>query len=412
MLQVKRYLVAAAFLMLCVFSIVVADAAGVKARTVEVEGVGDDRRTAIEAGLVEAISQVTGISITNQQLSTVSTSNSTVSLGTSSISLSSMSETSSDEMSSSLSGSVRSYQVVEVFNGRDGRVHAKLSVDVNHYEADASNQRRRIAVVPFRLPDGAGQEIEQFRKYVNQGAVDYVTGTRHFSVVDRNFENERFKEFLRLLLPDVGQSERARIGNTSGTDYLVVGEILEFETVKTSQYVEYTKETLTKVQKKVAIVWRVIEAATGQVLVSGTINRSLNATRPEIGLKLGSEIGETINNIIYPIVALDYSNGRISLSQGGTSMRVGRVYTLNRYGKVQYDPYTKEAMAREEIPVGTVRIVSVSPKISYAQILSCSVDLDGMAPKEYVLRAQPSDSETSASGTVGVQVQPTMVPAW
>ena len=65
-------------------------------------------------------------------------------------------------------------------------------------------------------------------------------------------------------------------------------------------------------------------------------------------------------------------------------------------------------MAREEIPVGKVRIVSVSPKISYAEVVDCRVDLTGMGSKEYVLRALPEES-----GSRGARkVRKTMTPNW
>ena len=266
-------------------------------------------------------------------------------------------------------------------------------------------------MVPFRIPEDAPAQYEKFQQFISQGAVDYVTSTRHFAVVDRSYEKERIFEFLRLLLPDVNRDERARIGNSTGTDYLVVGDIMNYQTRKTKTKVPYTNEILEKETTSATVAWRVLEAATGQILAAGTLKKDFNSIDPDIGRTIGEEIAEKIADIIYPIVALEFSNGRISLAQGGGSMKVGRVYTLNRYGKVQIDPYTREPMAREEIPVGKVRIVSVSPKISYAEVIDSRVDLSGMGPKEYVLRAIDDGLSGSSRGAAKPAVK-TMTPAW
>lgn len=187
-----------------------------------------------------------------------------------------------------------------------------------------------------------------------------------------------------------------------------MGDILSFDSKESTTIVPYTKEKITKSETNATVAWRVLEAATGQVLASGTIKKSYPSKDVDVARQIGEEIGEKITDIIYPIVALDYNNGRISLAQGGSSMKVGRVYQLNRYGKVQTDPYTHEPMAREEIPVGKVRIVSVSPKISYAEVVDCRVDLTGMGPKEYVLRALPEESGSRG----GRKIRKTMTPNW
>ena len=339
---------------------------------------------------MEAVAKVRGLSVANVQATARAATSSKVAVAGKSLGMDTSHESGFDATATETNGSVKSYEVLDAKEDAQGRWQVKISADVSVYESDASNNRRRIAFVPFRMPE------------------DYVTSTRHFSVVDRTYDGERLVEFLRLLLPDVGRDERARIGNSSGTDYLVVGDILSFDSKESTVIVPYTKEKITKSETNATISWRVLEAATGQVLASGTIKKAYPSKDVDVARQIGEEIGEKITDIIYPIVALDYNNGRISLAQGGSSMKVGRVYQLNRYGKVQTDPYTHEPMAREEIPVGKVRIVSVSPKISYAEVVDCRVDLTGMGPKEYVLRALPEES-----GSRGARkVRKTMTPNW
>lgn len=396
---------------LSVLSLSVA-AAGITTKTVNASGFGPDRREALNAALVEAVAKVRGLSVANVQATARAATSSKVAVAGKSLGMDTSHESGFDATATETNGSVKSYEVLDAKEDAQGRWQVKISADVSVYESDASNNRRRIAFVPFRMPEeqspAQAKRYEAVAQRLSLGAVDYVTSTRHFSVVDRTYDGERLVEFLRLLLPDVGRDERARIGNSSGTDYLVVGDILSFDSKESTVIVPYTKEKITKSETSATISWRVLEAATGQVLASGTIKKAYPSKDVDVARQIGEEIGEKITDIIYPIVALDYNNGRISLAQGGSSMKVGRVYQLNRYGKVQTDPYTHEPMAREEIPVGKVRIVSVSPKISYAEVVDCRVDLTGMGPKEYVLRALPEESGSRG----GRKIRKTMTPNW
>ena len=397
--------------LLSVLSLSVA-AAGITTKTVNASGFGPDRREALNAALVEAVAKVRGLSVANVQATTRAASSSKVAVAGKTVGMDASHESGFDATASETHGSVKSYEVLDAKEDAKGRWQVKISADISVYESDASNNRRRIAFVPFRMPEeqspAQAKRYEAVAQRLSLGAVDYVTSTRHFSVVDRTYDGERLVEFLRLLLPDVGRDERARIGNSSGTDYLVVGDILSFDSKESTVIVPYTKEKITKSETNATVSWRVLEAATGQVLASGTIKKSYPSMDVDVARQIGEEIGEKITDIIYPIVTLDYNNGRISLAQGGSSMKVGRVYQLNRYGKVQTDPYTHEPMAREEIPVGKVRIVSVSPKISYAEVVDCRVDLTGMGPKEYVLRALPEESGSRG----GRKIRKTMTPNW
>ena len=408
MLTLKRYFTQAALAAALAGVVSAAMAAGITTKTVAAEGYGANRKEAVNAALVEAVAKVRGLSIENSSTSAKASASTGVSIGDKSLRMGAVSESSADVTATETGGSVKSY-TVESVTQEQGRVRAKISADISVYKADRSTNRRSIAIVPFRIPDRAPASYVEFQKFINQGAVDYVTSTRHFAVGDRNFERERSTEFLRLMQPDVDRDERARIGNSTGADYLVVGDIMRYETKSAKVVVPYTKEVIDKQTTSATVAWRVIEAATGQVLASGTFKKEFPTADADVGSAVGESIGETIADIIYPIVALEFNNGRISLAQGGSSMKVGRLYTLNRYGKVQTDPYTHEPMAREEIPVGTVRIVSVSPKISYAEVVDSRVDLSGMGPKEYVLRAMSGDEAGASRPAAAPQ---TMTPNW
>ena len=240
--------------------------------------------------------------------------------------------------------------------------------------------------------------------------MDYLTGTRHFAVLDRDFQGDRLGELAGLLNPDVKPEERARIGNSLGSDYVLVGQINNFVLKQNNKQDPYTKEISKVIEGHVSLSWRLIEAATGQIAASGTEDKIVKLKKPEDVYEQGAEdgyaIGAKLSNIIYPIMALAYNNGTLTLSQGGDTVKVGDVYNLVKYGKVLEDPYTGEPLARDEIKVGQVRISDVSPKISHASVIKSNVDLVGLVPREYILRALPREEAQQTKKKVVKTQQP------
>lgn len=198
--------------LLSVLSLSVA-AAGITTKTVNASGFGPDRREALNAALVEAVAKVRGLSVANVQATARAASSSKVAVAGKSLGVDSSHESGFDATATETHGSVKSYEVLDAREDVPGRWKVKISADISVYESDASNNRRRISVVPFRLPEANSPAQEKRYAAVAQrlslGAVDYVTSTRHFSVVDRTYDGERLVEFLRLLLPDVARDERA-----------------------------------------------------------------------------------------------------------------------------------------------------------------------------------------------------------
>ena len=110
-------------------------------------------------------------------------------------------------------------------------------------------------------------------------------------------------------------------------------------------------------------------------------------------------------DIIYPIAVMAHNSGELTIARGGDAIRIGDRYQLVKYGEVMVDPYTKEALAREETPVGTVEITYVAPKISHAKVLNCTADLQGLKPREYILRPMPQVKNVKKAPA-------TMTPNW
>lgn len=379
-------------------------AAGVVTKTVQVTGTGSSRTVAVQAALTEAVAQVSGISLKTETAS-VSAAASSATIEEKGVDKQEQSATAvSDAMASTTqtktAGHVKSFSVLDVTQEPNGLYKAVVDADISVYKDDGQSNRRRIAVVPFSYR-GNTELVKDFDNRLRQSLVDYLTGTRHFAVLDRDYQGQRYEELAGLLNPDVKPEERARIGNALGADYILVGKINNFEIKQKNTTEPYTKEIRKSIEGHVSLSWRLVEAATGQVAASGTEDKTVKFRRPEDvydqGTADGFAIGAKLANIIYPLMVVAFNNGVVTLAQGGDTIKVGDTYDLVKYGKVLKDPYTGEALARDEIKVGQVRITDVSPKISHASVLKSSVNLEDLAPREYILRALPKEDASLQS---------------
>lgn len=393
-------------------------AAGVRMQTVEAIGTGPTRTDAINAALVEAVSQVSGTKIAARDEAKLATASETRAINDQEETASLTYEEATHEVQTETEGFVRRYQILNIDEEPQTQlVRAKLSVDVNYFDKGKATQRMRIVVLPFKVAAStvSPQDQKQFLLNVNQAAVDYLTSTRHFAIVDRDFEGDRMNELAILFRPDVPKEERARLGNTLAADYIVTGRVLEFSADNKTAKDPYTGETVTTTNGQVTVQWRLVEAATGQVSVSGSETLPIRAKNAvtQNGNAIGRGIGEQISETIFPIAALGYQNGQLIIGQGGETIRPGELYSLMQQGAIRKDPYTGEQMGRDETPVGEVRILRVTPKMSYGQVLNCEVDLKGMAPREYLLRKADSNAGTNAPGAPGAAPAASSAqPAW
>lgn len=375
--------------------------AGIETRTVQAEGSGTTRQEAVEAALSDAVGQVTGMFIKSETASASAMSTANISSanekGEVSKTSAALLETVQRSSSTRVKGNVKSFTVVDVKKDDSGLYNATVEADVSVYRDDGQSSRRKIAVLPFYYT-GTTERVIGFDKRLRQAAVDYLTSSRHFAVVDKDYTHERLKELESLKRPDVKLEERARIGNSLGTDYILVGDISKFDLKPQSIKVPYTNEVQTHYEGPVSISWRLIEGATGQILASASSDQRLRLKSIDDvesrGASEGRKIAERLSDIIYPIAVLDCSGDRLTLAQGGETMKVGSRYKLIKYGKVLTDPYTQEKLARDEMEVGEVEISDVSPKISHATVLSTRTNLEGLAPREYILRAIPTSNQT------------------
>ena len=339
--------------------------------SVETEGIGISKKSAIDSALVDAVSQVNGAEIasdTRRKLLEVATDENLKS-----------NETLNQEVISKTSGIIKSWKILsESIEGENHLV--KLSVKISKLKKSAQSDRIRFAVVPFRANDSLkiNSTVSKLEETITSQLENFLTQTRRFALIDRSFLKEQTKE-LNLIASGASASmsteEISRLGNRLGTDYLIVGRIEKANSIlskKKSKVSDTIKKNLVSSAK---VTIRIIDVATSQIKFADTYEKNINSSIERLAEELAFEIGEIVLTSIYPIRILNASSSQVVLGQGGKTLNNGDIFKVYQLGKELIDPYTKESLGREEIEVAVIQINNVKPKTSDAKILESLIDL-------------------------------------
>ncbi len=362
---------------------------------VEAEGQGTSRANAIGAALTAAVEQVSGVridasgSLRQEMMSASNGTDRTMSL----------SEAQQVETRRQTGGVVKSYDVLSVDGDGGASVKALLRVSIERFSAPGlpTQDRRRIVIAaPINFANADQPSLSLLRDALNS----YLVRSRRFAVLDRLNDSAYRKEMDVLRGPDVPLAETVRIGQVSGTDYILLTKVRELDSVTSEQVLPVTGERVFRTAVYISADFSVIEIATRQIKWAGQIKTEAGGTLESAIRSAADAIGEKVISGIFPLRVIQVTAGTsVVINQGGDTVKVGDVYLANLLGDMMIDPYTKEPLGRAENPVGQVRISRVDPKLSYGELVSgtlpagdAEIILRVAPPQQTIPRTQPSQN--------------------
>jgi curli biogenesis system outer membrane secretion channel CsgG len=368
---------------------------------VDSQGSGVTRKDAIADALRDAVSQVNGAEIASETSSRIKQKISEKN-GTEEALLE---EEFQEDIKQKTKGMIRSWQVLseQKAEGEDSLWTVKLNVYVAQYKLSKQLKRLRITVLPFQISPTVSnpQLAAQFMESFPNGLVDYLTQSRRFALLDRDFIKNQVQELDFIKRGDVRAEELAKLGNKVGADFIVVGlveDIFERENVVTMRT---TGQQIKNIQTGARVSYRIIDIATTQIKFSDTVNYDPNqgkSTVRNMADYISNLAGQTIVNAIYPVSVVSSVNDQITLGQGGKTIRIGEKFNLVRYGKDIYDPHTNESLGREEIFVGVVKITNVESKTSTAKFIEDGKSISSsFTSHTYIARPFPRQALEAAA---------------
>ena len=364
------------FLLLTAIYMAVPNAAVARVEIVEVnaEGMGLTLGDAILDGLQSAVSMVNGVEVASQtrlEMATVSTETNQAESYTAASAF-------SKDITTATKGVVDGYDVLS--SGRDSSLGnnyvVQLAVRISKLKQSKQLNRLRMAVSGLYVDDNVSDRraADATALAIQNRVIDYLTQTRRFAMIDRNNIADTQTELNYIATSGMATRELARLGNKVGTDYLVVMILRELNTniyqkkMKTNNRIKETKQVVGEVSV------RILDVATSQIKFSDTILVQSDRDYRALAKDGGRMIGQTIQNAIYParIVAID--GDTVTIGQGGKTFARNEIYELVQLGERMIDPYTKESLGFQEIPVGKIKIERVQSKQSTGRIIEITLD--------------------------------------
>jgi TolB-like protein len=388
------FLTALAILPTCAFS---ADSNTVK--VVETKGQGVSRDEAINMALKQAIAQVKGVKVSSidtdfayrSASADIEKTNSGKKVDFDAVAV----NTGGTTLRTNMLGQIKTYEVLGEKKIDDKTYEVTLKVSVYDYESPDKTNRLKLAVMPIRtlapyyqFGNITNPSFDTSRLFSQKLAVA-LTQTNKFAVLDREYVQEFARERNIMLSEDASVEETAKLGQVLGVDYMLVGIITRAGIAKREVFSPIIGRPISEYEADFSFEYRLIVGPTRQIKLADVFNiklktddikRLVSEWKPQdMDYKEMSDnfiavaangVVETIIDNLYPTrIASVEKDGRVIINQGGARISEGQLWDVFSQGKEIFDVDTKESLGSTEVPVATIMIDRVMPKISYAKVV-------------------------------------------
>jgi len=298
-----------------------------------------------------------------------------------------------------IGGLVRSYKVLDEKQIDQDTYEVTLQVSVYDYGARGRTGRVKIALMPAKTQQDSYVFLNQIisgdtlSSLFSQRLVAGLTQTNKFAVLDRESIVDFTREKEMLFSFDAPLGEQAKLAETLGADYLLVGTITQAQIEKIERYLRAANYTARKFKARFNFDYRLVDSSTKQVVLATTAQKYLEDEQVRrladeqnplewdpaqvrdafISLVANDVIAAVIDRV-YPItVAAVQEDGQLILNQGGQRMKNGMMLDVFTMGKEIFDNDTGESLGSIESHVATLEIQKVAHTMSMAKLVEGDV---------------------------------------
>ena len=370
----------------------------------EVKGSGRNRDEAIKNALYRAVEQVRGVKVDSSRYE-FGFKSSGVGVGDNGpgrrrIEFDSVNVgTNGTVYTTEIGGLIRSYNVIDEKQIDPDNYEVTLQVSVYDYAARGQTGRVKIALMPAKTQQGSYAFLNQtisgdtLSSLFSQRLVAGLTQTNKFAVLDRESIDDFVREKDMLFSFDAPLGEQAKLAETIGADYLLVGTITQAEILRIDRYLKAANYTSRKFKARFNFDYRLVDSATKQVVLASSAQKYLEdeqvraladeqnpvewdpaQVRDAFISIVANDVIAAIIDRVYPItVAAVQGDGQIILNQGGQRMKNGMLLDVFTLGKEILDNDTGESLGRIESHVATIEVQNVSHTMSTAKVVAGDV---------------------------------------
>jgi len=382
----------------------------------EVVGQGRTRDEAIKNALYRAVEQVRGVKVDSGTyefaFSGAGAGISTEDAGDRRIEFDSVDvATKGTVYTTEIGGFIKSYEVLEEKQIDEGTYQVKLRVEVYDYGQQGQTQRVKVALMPIKPMEEDYRFLndtisgDALSMLLSQQLAAGLTQTNKFAVLDRESISDFVREKKMLFSFDAPLSEQAKLAETLGADYLLVGSIVQAKIERIDKYLRTADYTTSEFKARFNFSYRLVDSSTKQIVLASAVQKYLENEEVR---KLADEIDpaewdpaqlrdafisvvvndviEAVIDRVYPIkIAAVRQDGQIILNQGGERMAKGMLLDVFSQGQEVFDADTNESLGKVENYVATIEVQKVTHTVSFAKLVEG--DLSKVS-KDLVCRAK------------------------
>ena len=227
---------------------------------------------------------------------------------------------------------------------------------------------------------------------MNNQLIDRMHNTRKFKVIARSDLDAVMKEadFAQGGVVDTMSPGAAQAFQIAGVKYLVVTTVDDFQDYEETLELKVLNKIVKKRIMRFSAVTKLYDTTTGALLESANIQlgpgdrdyeqvRALSESNNNVTANgslndyllvstarlMADRVANRIIDVLYPARVIAKTGKQVTINRGdGLNIAEGQVWGVFALGEELIDPATGESLGQEEVEVGSVRIVGVTPKFS------------------------------------------------
>lgn len=184
-------------------------------------------------------------------------------------------------------GSVSSYEVLE-HSEENGKHKVKIKAVVFKYDPHDYKSKSLVkkadyslAIMPFKMAQnincqGKKTDIKELNTIISNTFIEKLAPSRKFNLVDRNNLDDYAAE-MSIIEGDMTLPEnKVKLKNLAAADYILVGTVDNFTASTSKNFVALTGETNYSSSSKLKISYRILEAATMEIVSVGSTEKTFS----------------------------------------------------------------------------------------------------------------------------------------
>lgn len=247
------------------------------------------------------------------------------------------------------------------------------------------------------------QELSQATEALDSTLIDQLNQCRKFEVVARNSDlTSIIKEQMFGASEFVDPKTAAKARQLAGAQYLIVTTIIDFVMGTQTSTFQGIGVTVNKEAVRISCNLQIYNTTTGKLIESARFRGqdtvasaegsawANGASLTKITDRMAAEFLGKIVDVIYPAKVVAKSGTQITINRGeGAGVEVGQEWMVFALGEEVVDSDTGEKLGRNESPIGTIKIVRTTPKLSYGVAIQ-----DFGITKGHLLRLKQSQTKS------------------